>query len=84
MGYDVIWHEKALKDLKGLDKNAARTLIGKIKTQLAVNPMALGKPLRGIFKGLCRYRHSDYRIIYALDRAEKKIIILHIKHCFFS
>jgi mRNA interferase RelE/StbE len=80
LAYDVIWHEGVLKELKKLDQNRARVLVKKIKTDLAGNPVALGKPLKGMFKGLCRFRHAEYRIIYALDRAEKKLIILHIKH----
>ena len=80
MVYEVIWHDRVLKDLKGIDHKAIGAIVEKIKTHLARNPLALGKPLKGIFKGLFRFRHADYRIIYALDREEKKIIVLHIVH----
>lgn len=80
MAYDLIWNEGVLKDLKALDRKTVRSLVDPIKTRLASNPLALGKPLKGIFKGLYRYRLGDYRVIYALDRADKKVIILHIRH----
>lgn len=80
MAYDLIWNEGVLKDLKALDRKTARELVDSIKSRLAANPVNLGKPLKGIFKGLYRYRYGDYRVIYVLDRADKKVIILHIRH----
>lgn len=79
MGYEIIWQEKVLKDLEGIDRKDAEGIIERVKTHLAQNPAALGRPLRGIFKGLFRYRYGDYRVIYAIDMADKKIIVLHVK-----
>jgi mRNA interferase RelE/StbE len=80
LAHDLIWNEGVFKDLEGLDQKTARSLVDSIKNRLAANPLKLGKPLKGIFQGLHRYRYGDNRIIYALDRADKKIIILHIRH----
>lgn len=80
MAYDLIWNEGVLKDLKALDRKTARELIESIKSRLAGDPLNVGKPLKGIFKGLYRYRHGDYRVLYTLDRADRKVIILHIRH----
>ena len=80
MAYDLIWNEGVLKDLKAPDHKTARTLVESIKGRLAGNPLNSGKPLKGVFKGLYRYQHGNYRVIYALDRADKKVIILHIRH----
>ncbi len=80
MDYDLIWNEGVLKDLKALNHKVARSIVDSIKNRLADNPLKLGRPLKGIFKGLYRYRYGDYRVVYALDRADKKIIILHIRH----
>jgi mRNA interferase RelE/StbE len=44
------------------------------------DPISLGKPLRGMFKGLYGYRFGDYRIIYAVDRVEKTVRILRMGH----
>ncbi|MEW6455115.1 MAG: type II toxin-antitoxin system RelE/ParE family toxin [Acidobacteriota bacterium] len=80
MAYSVIWHEEALTDLKSLDKQIITKIVERVKNYLTQNPMTLVKPLKGVFKGLFRYRFGDYRIIYAVDMEEKKIIVLHIAH----
>jgi mRNA interferase RelE/StbE len=79
LAYEVIWQEKVLKDLELIDKKDAARIVERIKTYLVQNPVGLGTPLEGIFKGLFRYRYGDYRVIYAMDVAEKKIIVLHEK-----
>ena len=78
MSYKVVWHEKALDDLKGIDKQQAKAIVEKARTYLTKDPLSLGKPLKGMFKGLYRYRFGDYRIIYAIDRKEKLIIVLRV------
>lgn len=80
MKFEVIWHEKSLADLKELEKQIAKKIVDRIKNYLAGNPQKLGLPLKGVLKGLYRYRWGNFRIIYAIDRAEGKLIILHIAH----
>ena len=69
-----------LKDLEVIDKKDAARIVERVKTYLVQNPAGLGTPLKGIFKGLFKYRYGNYRVIYAMDMAEKKIIVLHVKH----
>ena len=78
MRHDVRWHEKAVKDLKKLDRVKALDLVEKVNVRLAEDPAARGTPLKGMFKGLYRYRVGDYRIIYAIDESESTILILKI------
>jgi len=80
LGYEIIWQEKVLKDLELIDKKDAARIVERVKTYLVQNPAGLGTPLRGTFKGLFRYRYGNYRVIYAIDMADKKIIVLHVKH----
>ncbi|MFZ2053941.1 MAG: type II toxin-antitoxin system RelE/ParE family toxin [Candidatus Aminicenantales bacterium] len=80
MAYEVIWQAKVLEDLEAIDRKAAAKIVERVKTYLVQNPAGLGTPLKGIFKGLFRYRYGMYRIIYAIDMAENKIIVLHVKH----
>jgi len=80
LAYNVKWQEKAIEDLRNLDKQTAQGIIERVKTYLSQDPISLGKPLKGMFKGLFRYRYGYYRIIYALDRKEKSILILRIGH----
>ena len=78
MTYSIQWHEEAIKDLKNIDRNAQKKITAKVKDYLAKDPLSLDKPLKGIFKGLYRYRYGSYRIIYAIDRSSVVILILRI------
>ena len=80
MAYEVIWQEKLLKDLERIDKKDAARIVERVRTYLVQNPAGRGTPLKGIFKGLFRYRYGNYRVIYATDMAEIKVIVLHVKH----
>lgn len=80
MAFNLIWHEKVLKDFEFINVEEAERIKERIKKYLALNPEILGKPLKGMFKGLFSYRIGAYRIIYTLDRAENTIRILHVKH----
>ena len=78
MSYKVRWHEDALEDLKSLDKKTQKKILRRVKEYLPQNPVSLGKPLRGIFKGFFRYRIGNIRIIYMLDYEDKTVSILKI------
>ncbi|NPV05622.1 MAG: hypothetical protein HPY67_12905 [Syntrophaceae bacterium] len=56
----------------GRGKARAREIVGKVDDDLSGNPLAPGKPLKGIFRGFFRYRHGDYRVIHFIDRREEK------------
>ena len=79
-GFNIIWHEDAIEDLKKLDQSVSGRIINKVKNYLIKNPEKLGKPLKGHFKGLLRYRVGDYRVIFVLDYETKKLIILAVNH----
>ena len=78
MAYQVKWHEKAVEDLRDVDKKSAKGLIGRVKEYLPQDPASLGKPLHGEFKGLYRYRYGRYRVIYAIDGKENTVLILRV------
>ncbi len=80
MAYNVIWHEGTLKDLKKLNRTSVKKIVAKVKNYLIQDPVKLGTPLKGNLKGLYRYRIGEYRVIYVIDQAEKKIIILKVNH----
>lgn len=80
MPYRVVWHEQALDDLRGLEKQTAGKIVQRIKNYLSQDPEKLGKPLKGVLKGLYRYRWSDYRIIFTIDKSESQISVLYIGH----
>jgi mRNA interferase RelE/StbE len=76
--YSIQWHETAINDLKNLDRQTQKKIIARVKDYLSKDPLSLGKPLKGIFKGLYRYRYGSYRTIYAIDRGSVVILILRI------
>ena len=78
MTYSIQWHEEAINDLKNIDRQTRKKIIARVKDYLSKDPISLGKPLQGIFKGLYRYRYGSYRIIYAIDRGSVVILILRI------
>ena len=78
MTYSIQWHEEAINDLKNIDRQTRKKIIARVKDYLSKDPISLGKPLQGIFKGLYRYRYGSYRIIYAIDRRPVVILILRI------
>ena len=78
MIYSIQWHETAINDLKNFDRQTQKKIIARVKDYLSKDPLTLGKPLKGIFKGLYRYRYGSYRIIYAIDRGSVVILILRI------
>jgi mRNA interferase RelE/StbE len=76
--YNIQWHEEAINDLRKIDRQTQKKIIARIKDYLSNDPINLGKPLQGIFKGLYRYRYGSYRIVYAIDRESVIILILRI------
>jgi mRNA interferase RelE/StbE len=78
LAYQVKWHERAVEDLKDVDKKSAKGLIERVKEYLPQDPISLGKPLHGEFKGLYRYRYGRHRVLYAIDRKENTILVLRV------
>ena len=78
MTYNLKWHENAIDDLRILERKTRKKIITRLKEHLTEDPANLEKPLRGIFKGLYRYRYGSHRIIYAIDYKAATVIILRI------
>lgn len=80
MAYRVLYDDRVEDDLRSLDRTEARRILDRIETYLAEDPRHLGRPLRGVFRGLWRYRTGSYRVIYRMDDREGCIEILKIGH----
>jgi len=76
--YNFQWHEAVIEDLNFLDRQTRKKIVDRIKDYLSQDPVALGKPLRGMFRGLYRYRYGNYRIIYTVDQGAMTVMILRI------
>lgn len=79
MDFKLIWHEKAIDDLKKIDRIKAEEIIEKVKNYLVHDPIKLGKPLYGEYKGLYRFRFGNFRILYSVDQ-QKTMKILKVGH----
>ena len=82
MKYRVEFTQRALKDLKKLDRHTAALILGWIRKNLqdCENPYQHGKSLCAERKGQWRYRVGDYRLLAKIEDNKIKILILNVGH----
>lgn len=82
MKYHVEFTERALKQLKRLDKQTARLITAWIRKNIenCENPRAFGKGLTSNLSGKWRYRIGDYRVIADIQDEKVLILVLNIGH----
>ena len=68
------------KDIPALPSKIKQIIKKAIEERLMVDPLSFGKPLRYSLKGHKRLRVGDDRIIYRIEFASKKVLIIAIKH----
>ena len=80
--YKVDYTERAVKELKKLDKYTRQMIYSWIDKNLVncENPKQHGKPLTANRKGKWRYRIGDYRIIAEIQDDRIVILILTVGH----
>ena len=69
---------RAARDLQRLPDKIATACVEFIFGPLVENPLRVGKPLRGELVGLHSARRGDYRVVYAIVEATRRIVIVHI------
>ncbi len=82
MSWTINYARSALKDAKKIDvqtKRKIRAYLHKYIAQLD-DPRKFGKPLKGRFSELWRYRVANYRIICDIKDHELIILVLRIAH----
>lgn len=82
MKYKVEFTERALKDLKKMDRHTASLILGWIRKNLegCDDPRLHGKALVADKKGQWCYRVGDYRILAEIEDDKIIILILNIGH----
>ncbi len=82
MKYQVVFTEKAKKQLKKLDKHISSLILGWLEKNIqnCENPRIHGKGLVENKSGQWRYRVGDYRIICEIQDNEVIILVLEIGH----
>ena len=80
--WQVAWDERALKELKKIDKQAQKDIIGYLKERIATeeSPRRFGKALVGNKAGLWRYRIKDYRLICNIENGNLVVLVLRASH----
>lgn len=82
MKYKVEFTQRALKDLKKLDRPTAALILGWIRKNLenCENPRLHGKGLTANRSGQWRYRVGDYRLLAEISDNTITILILNVGH----
>lgn len=82
MQYEVIFTERAKKQLKKLDKHIAALIIGWLEKNIqnCENPRLHGKGLVENKSGQWRYRIGDYRVICEIQDKEIIVLVLEVGH----
>ena len=80
--YQLAFTKKSLKDLKDLDPTIRMMIIAWIEKHLSSieNPRLLGKPLKGTYEGLWRYRVGQYRLLTQIQDQKLTILMVTITH----
>lgn len=82
MKYKIIFTEKAIKQLKKMDKYTAALIIGWLEKNIegCENPRIHGKGLVENKSGQWRYRIGDYRVICEIKDKEIVVLVLEVGH----
>ncbi len=78
MSFKLETTRKFEKDFRKLAADLKRRIDKQVKT-LETQPHS-GKRLRGEFEGSYSFRIGDYRVIYWIDEAERRIVLLTVAH----
>ena len=80
MAWTIEYAETAKKQLRKLDKLAARRILDFMDERVAPSddPRELGKALKGSLGDLWRYRVGDYRVLCDIQDAVLTVLVLQI------
>ena len=77
MAFKILYKKSVYRDLKKLDKSAARRMMHHIEKDLSKDPKA-NPALKGEFAGLRNFRVGDYRVIYTI--LDDDVVFLRVDH----
>jgi mRNA interferase RelE/StbE len=80
LAWTIEYAETAKKQLRKLDKPAARRIVDFMDERVASSddPRALGKALKGSLGSLWRYRVGDYRVLCDIQDSVLTVLVLQI------
>lgn len=82
MRYNVVFTDKAKKQLKKIDKHIASLIIGWLEKNIegCENPRIHGKGLVENKSGQWRYQIGDYRVLCEINNQEIIVLALEVGH----
>lgn len=82
MSWDYSISERALKQLKKLDKQAAKQILDYLDERISgtEDPRQQGKQLKGELNNVWRYRSGNYRILCQLQDEVFIVLVLEAGH----
>ena len=82
MAWRIEFTGSARKQLKKLDKDEAGLVLSFLRERVAPleDPRQFGKPLKGQFAELWRYRVGDYRIVCDIRDDEVLVLVVRVGH----
>ena len=82
MSFRIVFSEKALKQLKKLDRSTASLITGWLRKNIegCSNPRQHGKGHTADRSGQWRYRVGSYRIIVDINDEKVLVLVLEIGH----
>jgi mRNA interferase RelE/StbE len=82
LAWAINYTETAKRELKKLDKPAARRILDFLDNRVAKqdDPRQLGKALSGPLGTLWRYRIGDYRVICEIQHQTVTVLVLRVGH----
>ncbi|MBE7062258.1 MAG: type II toxin-antitoxin system RelE/ParE family toxin [Ruminococcaceae bacterium] len=82
MKFKVEFTDRAVNDLKKLDRHTAALILGWVRKNLenCENPRVYGKGLTANRSGQWRYRVGDYRLLAEIEEDKIRILFLNVGH----
>ena len=78
--YTIEWASPAKRALTRLPERVATAAVEFIYGPPADRPRQVGKPLRFDLEGKHSAHRGDYRVIYQIDEAARRVLVLAIGH----
>ena len=80
MVWTIEFSSRAEKQLRKLDKQIVRRILGFLEKKVKNDPQSSGKCLKGQLSDFWRYRVGDYRLICRLEDSRLIVLVLEIGH----
>jgi mRNA interferase RelE/StbE len=81
LAYELTYASGVVKQLKKLDRAAARRILDYMDRVAELgDPRSRGKGLSGELRGIWRYRVKDYRVLCRIDDVDATIHVVDAEH----